>query len=379
MQIPFRDKHLFSLLELYDQSETRPLDFIVMSYFRQNKQLGSKDRAFISEMAYTLIRWRGLYQRLLGPKATWADCYKYLLEKKPESFLDDESLALFHRVSFPEELFSEIEDSWGRKEAVSICLALNEAAPTSIRVNSLKIDRASLLQQFQEKGLQVAPLESTSGIQFLKKINFFELEEFKKGYFEVQDEASQQVADMVQLLPKQTVLDFCAGSGGKTLAFAPKLAKTGQIYLHDIRQHALYEAKRRLKRAGIQNAQIIHASEEKKLKNLKKRMDVVVVDAPCSGTGTFRRNPDMKWKFSKTMLQRLIQEQREIFSQALEYLKPGGQILYITCSILKKENEDQVAFFLKEHALTEEKRFQSKPMKGKMDGFFASSMKYATL
>jgi len=375
MHIPFREKHLFQLLQLYDR-ETKPLDFIVMTYFREMKQLGSKDRAFINDTAYALIRWRGLYSHLLGSKASWESCYRLMQEKKPESFLEDTSIPLHIRVSFPIELFHEIVASWGEKEAVNICLALNYPAPTTVRANALVIDREKLFKRFQELGFQVTPSkQAPCGIQFLKKINFFELQEFRDGCFEVQDEASQMAAELVEKRLGSQVLDFCAGSGGKTLAFAPKFERTGQIHLHDIRQHALLEAKKRLRRAGIQNAQILHASEVKKLKNLKNRMDIVLVDAPCTGIGTLRRNPDMKWKYTPDMLERLVAEQRQIFSDACTYVKPGGQLLYMTCSILKRENEDQVAHFLQTLPITEEKRFQTVPKQGEMDGFFAVSFR----
>lgn len=375
MHVPFREKHLFQLLKLYDQ-ETKPLDFIVMTYFREMKQLGSKDRAYINDTAYNLIRWQGLYGYLLGSKASWESCLRLMQEKKPESFLEDTSIPLHVRVSFPESLFREICASHGEKAAVDICLALNYPAPTTVRANALKGTREALLKRFQEKDFQVVvSKQAPCGIQFLKKINFFELQEFRDGFFEVQDEASQMAAELVEKKLHAQVLDFCAGSGGKTLALAPKFEGTGQIHLHDIRQKALFEARKRLRRAGIQNAQILHASEVKKLKNLKGRMDIVLVDAPCTGTGTLRRNPDMKWKYTEEMVDRLQAEQRAIFADAFTYLKPGGQILYMTCSILKKENEDQAAHFLATLPLKEEKRFQSVPKQGEMDGFFAVSFR----
>jgi 16S rRNA (cytosine967-C5)-methyltransferase len=371
----FRNKHLLALLESYDESNT-PIDFHVSSYFRHYKSLGSKDRAYIAEEVYRLIRWKGLIDHFLGDDALWDERLTWLETHKPKDYISDESLPEHVRASFPKELFDLLVDSWGER-AFQIALTCNDPAPTFVRANLLKIERDALLDAFVSQGFEVSKgTESPSAIEFHKKMNFFILPEFKSGFFEVQDEASQLVADLISPLPQQQVLDFCAGSGGKTLAFAPKLKGTGQIFLHDVRHHALLEAKKRLKRAGIQNAQIVSADEIARLKKLKKRMDWVLVDAPCSGTGTLRRNPDMKWKFSKAMLDRLQSEQRVIFEQALSYLKPGGTIVYATCSIHKQENEEQVAHFLKTYSLEQiGSCFQSVPEIGKKDGFFAVQFK----
>ena len=218
---------------------------------------------------------------------------------------------------------------------------------------------------------EVSPCRQAQfGIVFHKKINFFGLPEFKEGLFEVQDEGSQLIADLVKAEPGQLVMDYCSGSGGKTLAFAPKMNNTGQIFLHDIRPRALEDCRKRLRRAGIQNAQVVLA-DDPKLKKLKKRMDWVLVDAPCTGTGTMRRNPDMKWNFTQEMLTRLTGQQRTIFERGLSYLKPGGRIVYATCSILNEENQEQADHFLKTYNLTMEgEPFQSLPAEKGMDGFF---------
>jgi len=202
--------------------------------------------------------------------------------------------------------------------------------------------------------------------------NFFATEEFKQGLFEIQDEGSQLIALLVGAQPKQQVFDYCAGAGGKTLAFAPNMHSQGQIYLHDIRAHALLQARKRLKRAGIQNAQIIN-DDSPKLPKLKKKMDWVLVDAPCSGSGTLRRNPDMKWKFDDAMITRLVGEQRKIFERALSFMSPEGRIVYATCSIFPEENQNQIDHFVKTYNLKiEGKPFISLPKLNGMDGFFAA-------
>lgn len=367
----FRKKHLISLLESYDE-ERAPIDFHVSSYFRHHPSLGSKDRAYIAETVYRLIRWKGLIDHFVGENSSWEEKAEWLHTHDPRNFEDDQRIAEHIRASFPLELYEAFKRSWGER-TFAIALDCNETAPTTIRVNTLKTTREKLVEQFKNQGLLVScGSDCPTAIIFHKKVNFFTLPEFKDGLFEVQDEASQLVAEMVAVKPQEKVLDFCSGSGGKTLAFAPKLAGSGQIFLHDVRPRAIMEAKKRLKRAGIQNAQTLLATDTNRLKALKKRMDWVLVDAPCSGTGTLRRNPDMKWKFSEELLSRLVSEQRVIFEQALSYVRPQGTIVYATCSILQEENENQMQHFLKTYPIEQVgEPFQSVPETGKKDGFFA--------
>lgn len=370
MQLPFREHHLLRLLEGYSQ-QTLPLDLFISYYFRDNPALGSKDRAYIADTTYSLIRWQLLIDHFCKPHPTWKERLEKFQQLEIEKQVKDENIPLHIRYSFPKELFDLIVESHGNKKALQICLASNHIAPTTVRANLLKTTRENLLQKWQNN-FEVSPCHySQDGIIFHKKTHFFSLPEFKEGLFEVQDEGSQLLAHLVQAKPGERVLDYCSGSGGKTLAFAPQMQNKGQIYLHDIRPQALVEAKKRLKRAGIQNAQLLHDDEEKKLKQLKKQMDWVLVDAPCTGTGTMRRNPDMKWKFTTEMLERLTGQQRTIFEKALSFLKPTGKIVYATCSILKQENDDQLEHFKKVYQLqVVGDVFRSIPEDGKMDGFF---------
>lgn len=371
----FREHHLFQLLESYEQQRL-PLDLHISNYFRNHPALGSKDRAYISEKAYFIIRWRGLIDYFLEVPLSWEKRLSLLPNFDWKIHQNNTDIPPHIRVSFPQELYQRLLEHYGPSQASELCIISNHPAPTTIRANLLKTSRDQLLQQWQDC-YEVKPcLLSPSGIIFLKKINFFTLPEYKQGLFEVQDEGSQLLADLVHCQPGQLVLDFCAGSGGKTLAFAPSMQNKGQIFLHDIRRHALQEAKKRLKRAGIQNAQII-LEDEKKLKQLKKKMDWVLVDAPCSGTGTLRRNPDMKWKFNQEMLQRLVGQQRMLFEKALSYLKPEGRIVYATCSLLPQENEIQLNHLRKTYQLEiEGSIFQSLPSNNGMDGFFGVVLKY---
>lgn len=375
MKKPFREYHLLELLESYDLQKL-PLDLHINNYFRKHKALGSKDRAFLAETAYFLTRWLGLIDYLIGPPLTWEKRISLIPHFDWKIHQANEDIPAPIRVSFPESLYTLLVDSYGAQRAAELCLISNTQALTTVRINPLKTTREEMLKLWQNlyeiEPCQLAPY----GITFIKRLNFFSLPEFKKGFFEVQDEGSQCLASLVQCQPGQLVMDFCAGSGGKTLAFAPLMKNTGQIFLHDVRAYALLDAKKRLRRAGIQNAQVIQAADPK-LKKLKKMMDWVLVDAPCSGTGTLRRNPDMKWKFSNEMLQRLMGQQRIIFEKALSFMKPEGRIIYGTCSLLPQENELQLEHFLKTyHLKIEGDPFQSFPSIGGMDGFFGVVLKF---
>lgn len=373
IKIPFREHHLFSLLDAYDK-QTLPLDLLMNQYFRQNSALGSKDRGFIAETVYALTRWKGLLDYLTFD-ASWQKRYDLFTKIDVNEYIDHMEIAPHTRVSFPKNLFDLLAKDYGENKASELCLISNTPAPTTVRVNALKTTRDALLEKWKDS-YEVSPTEKSAyGIVFHKKINFFQLPEFKEGLFEVQDEGSQLLADLIQPQPGDLVMDYCSGSGGKTLAFAPALQGKGQIYLHDIRTYALLEARKRLKRAGIQNSQLLYP-DSPNLSKLKKKMNWVLVDAPCTGTGTLRRNPDMKWKFDEETLIRLCGTQRVIFEKALSFMHPKGRIVYATCSMLKEENQVQLEHFIKTYQLClDQEPFQSWPSYGGMDGFFGVVLK----
>lgn len=231
----------------------------------------------------------------------------------------------------------------------------------------------------QEKGLIVKKTKYSSlGIQFTsdKKSNFTNLNLYKNGFFDIQDEGSQLVGLRVKAQPNQIILDYCAGSGGKTLTFAPFMKNSGQIFLHDKRENILLEAKKRLKRAGIQNYQICKNKEELLVK-IGKKCDWVVLDVPCSGTGTLRRNPENKYKFNMDYLSKLRETQEDILSEALLYVKPDtGKIVYITCSLLYEENLAQITKFCEKYNWIVENNeiFETLPKSNGMDGFFSATL-----
>ncbi len=372
MHYPFREFHIFRILDTFSQEEMRlPLDRFLSSYFRKNRAVGAQDRRVICQAIYDMIRWKGSLDYLATRPLTWQSRYDTYSNVEWKKQIEESSIPPHVRVSFPNELYSLLTQTLGEDKGNEFCHVCNDQAPTTIRINPLKTTREALLKQW-ESLYDIAPTpHSPLGIVFFKKINFFALPEFKKGLFEMQDEGSQLLADLMEVGPLDQVLDYCSGSGGKTLAFAPKMQGKGQIYLHDIRTNILQEAKKRLKRAGIQNSQILLHDDPKK-KRLRKKMDWVLVDAPCTGLGTLRRNPDMKWKFRLESVEELVYKQQDIFEKALKFLKEDGKIVYATCSVLPQENEEQVAFFKNKFSLNVLKTYQTFPKKGEMDGFFGA-------
>lgn len=328
----------------------------------------------MGDLLYKAIRWKGLIDYLLEADCGAEEWLDFARTLKPEEYAKDKKLPLHVRLSIPKEIFELLESQWGRSEAIRLCRVSNQNAPVTARVNTLKTTRPELLERLSHH-LEVQETRfSPTGFSFSKRLPIQTLPEFSEGLLEMQDEGSQLLAMLVSAKPGDHVLDYCAGSGGKTLAFAPQLNGKGQIYLHDIRKAALERAKRRLRRAGIQNAQQL--SEGKKLFG---KMDWVLTDVPCTGTGTYRRNPDLKWKFNKDSLNELITLQREIVTKALAYLRPGGTLVYATCSLLKEENEEQVAYFTSHLPLKlQGLPFRTHPLPGGMDGFFGAVLNKAS-
>lgn len=371
---PFQEYHLLKMLDGY-RANQGPLDWWIADYFRGNKALGSKDKAFVSDTAYALVRWKGLFEYLARRDADWEQLFETYRSTNISEKLLNETIPLNIRYSFPKWLFDKLVSCYGQERACELCLQSNERAPTTVRANAAKCSRDELLQKWSVE-YDVSPcLHAPNGITFNKKINLFGLTEFKEGLFEVQDEGSQLLADLLDVKPGHQVLDYCAGAGGKALAIAPAMQHKGQLFLFDIRTRALQEAKKRLRRAGVTNIQIV-TPDSPNLKKMKKKMDRVLVDAPCSGTGTLRRNPEMKWRSDEETIERLIGQQRIIFEKALSFLKNDGIIVYCTCSLLKEENQNQVDHFIKTYNLElVQPLFQSFPAPGGMDGFFGAVLK----
>ncbi|HSX38504.1 MAG TPA: RsmB/NOP family class I SAM-dependent RNA methyltransferase [Chlamydiales bacterium] len=372
MKTPFCEYHIASFFSDEVHSGL-PLDLALSNYFKNHKSLGARDRKIIGDAAFGMVRWKTLLDHLCRKSDILGRirCFNTL---DWSLILQNPSIPEPARLGVPAWLLERFNRDFGMKEAQNICRILNTQAPLTIRANLLKTNREHLLSLWASLG--AFPCKSASqGIFFSKRIPLFSFPEFKLGLFEVQDEGSQIVASQLAVKPGEAVLDFCSGSGGKALAIVPQMQGKGQIYLHDIRPRVLLEAGKRLKRAGVQNAQFLHPSH-KTLARLKNKCDWVLIDVPCSGTGTLRRNPDQKWKLNPAAIERLKEEQRAIAKEAVGYVKPGGRLVYATCSILQEENEDQVKIFLNDLPLNLERPpLFLAPLEGGMDGFFVAVFK----
>jgi len=253
------------------------------------------------------------------------------------------------RLNYPEWLDAKLRESFGDKFEVAM-RTLNEQAPTDLRVNTLKTTREELLAELRKEGFECEPgTFSPVGIRLAKRGPIFATPVFKLGHFEVQDEGSQMVAALVDAAPGHKVIDFCAGAGGKTLAMAAAMKNKGRVLAWDTSEKRLGQMKDRLKRAGVDNVQThaITSEHDAFIKRHKETADRVLVDAPCSGTGTWRRNPDLKWRFTPQDLEEVMEVQQAILQSAVRLVKPGGRLVYATCSILKDENERQIERLLK--------------------------------
>lgn len=254
--------------------------------------------------------------------------------------------------NFPEWLTPSLQRVFASR-ILSECEALAARAPVDIRVNTLKADRGKVMKALATHHPQATPL-SPVGVRFppprgdARQANVEAEAAHGKGWYEVQDEGSQLVAAMAATGAQQ-VLDICAGAGGKTLAIAAALHNGGQIYAYDADKTRLRPIFDRLRRAGVRNVQVLNPGDQAKLHSLGARFDAVLVDAPCTGTGTWRRRPDAKWRLKPTNVVDRCLEQRKVLASAATHVRPGGRLIYATCSLLPEENIDQVHAFVAEH------------------------------
>ncbi len=362
----FQKKHLFSLLQLWESTST-PLDLVVRRYFLKHKFLGARDRRVISEAVYYLVRFNLL---LTTFSSSWEGKWE-ALQRDPKKKASYSSLPVNLQVSFPLFLWKKIQEEYGKEKARELCEILNQKAHPIIRVNALKTTREALFKKWENTYPLWKGNFSPFSLFFEKNLPFTSWPEFKKGLFEIQDESSQRACFCISPKQGESVLDFCAGSGGKSLALAPFM-KSPHLLLYDVRKESLQQAKMRLKRAGVSSFALFFS--EKQLCPWKEKVDIVLVDAPCSGTGSLRRNPARKYTITESLFLSLIEKQRKIFEKALLYVKPGGKIFYMTCSILQEENEAQVSFFRAKFPLKEIRPSEKYlPQEKGGDGFFLAS------
>ncbi len=397
-----------------------PADSVVSDFFRQHRALGSRERHTLAETTYAVLRQRALLQHLaqsgkgemerrlaiLGWQGNEGFLRAALSEPEQQwlvqvQAVDRSALPDRLRHNLPEWLAERLQATLG-VEFWPFVESMNAGAPLDLRVNTFKARRDEVRAALKTAGIEAEPTPfSPWGLRIAGKPALNKLEVFTRGDVEVQDEGSQLLALLVDAKRGEMVVDFCAGAGGKTLALGAAMRNTGRLYAFDTSGHRLAALKPRLARSGLSNVypvQIAHERDDR-IKRLAGKIDRVLVDAPCSGLGTLRRNPDLKWRQTPAAIEELTVKQAAILASAARLLKPGGRLVYATCSLLADENEAIASAFdaaqagafrrlpaaellAKAHVercaeLVHEQALRLWPQRHQTDGFFAASWERA--
>lgn len=350
-----------------------PADGVLSRYFRENRALGHRDRGWIAEAVYAVLRRLRLTRRWAGERATprellvaslakgegWSvrqfEAALSVTEREWVAALKRQpapGLSLAERCDFPDWLVERLLPELGEDGLLALARAVNQPASLDLRVNPMKIEREAALAQLRAEGLAAeSGTLSPLAIRLKTKPALQEHPLFLSGAIEVQDEGSQLLAYLVAPKRGELVVDFCAGAGGKTLALGALMRSTGRLYAFDVSDKRLAKLKPRAARAGLSNVHPVVLDNENDIraKRLSGKADRVLVDAPCSGLGTLRRNPDLKWRQTPQSVAELAAKQAAILAAAARLVKPGGRLVYATCSLLEEENEAVVAAFLAGH------------------------------
>ena len=367
--------------------------------FKKNRKWGANDRRTIAEATYDMLRWWRRLHYYLGwdwqqPKSEkgywtlalmWMKWRGYkqpqwdvVQEINPKFFavdFIDENMSAADRYSMPDELyelgFQELAEKWSEYLEV-----LNEQAPVFLRTNLLKTTVKGLQKSLQKEEIETDIIPETETLKLKLRKNVFITESFKKGLFEVQDLGSQKIAHFVTPQPGERIVDACAGAGGKSLHLAALMKNKGKIISLDIHEWKLKELRKRARRNGVDIIECREINSQKVIKKLHQQADKVLLDVPCSGLGVIKRNPDTKWKMTKERLEELHKTQEQILNDYSLIVRPGGELVYATCSILPSENEQQVEKFLAEH--TDEWNLLDQeilaPRSGLNDGFYMAKL-----
>lgn len=352
-------------------NEEQYADKVIQQLLKRDKRWGARDRAFVAETTYDIVRWKRLYAEIAEVNepfdrdnlwrlfAVWATLkgiklpdWKYFENtptRKIKGRFDELSKIRKFRESIPDWIdevgAKELGDAvWTKEIAMQ-----NEQADVILRVNTLKTTKEKLQSiLFDENTIETEFVKGyPSALKLKERANVFVTDAFKNGLFEVQDASSQLVADFLDVKPGMKVVDTCAGAGGKTLHLAALMQNKGQVIAMDIYESKLKKLKIRAKRNGVHNFDMRVIDSTKPIKKLHSKADRVLIDAPCSGLGVLRRNPDAKWKLEPEFLDRIRVTQQEVLQQYSKMVKPGGKLVYATCSVLPSENQNQVEAFLK--------------------------------
>lgn len=357
----------------------RPADVSLRAFFREHPGLGRRDRARIAESVFDVLRQRRLYERLasiephggvetgappLAQPAAAAgvpmpgeeaslEALLAVSDARREGRLElPDALPFAERFSLPDWLAQALLAQLGPSDAQALAAALLEPAPLDLRANVLKADRAAVRRELDEEGIETRELpHAPQALRAHGKPSLERTRGFLAGRFEVQDVGSQLLAMLVAPKRGQTVIDLCAGAGGKTLALAAAMRSTGRIYACDVSAKRLQRMRQRLARSGADDVYpiVISGERDPRLQRLHGRADAVLVDAPCTGTGTLRRSPDLKWRTTPFELESFVAQQRALLDAAAALVRRGGYLVYSTCSLLAAENEEQRDAFESRH------------------------------
>ena len=357
-----------ALTAIFD--DRRQGDKVIVSLLKNNRKWGSRDRRFVSQILYDIIRWKRLYEAVSDSDisteqgkwkviAAWAVLHDIPLPEWTEfADLDVEAFhSNYNKIddpavlnSVPDWLYNLGKTYFGDEMWQRELQALNEEAPIVLRVNTLKINAKKLAGLLLREGVETKVVQDIQDALILKKRQkITHLRSYKQGLFEIQDASSQLVAPFTGVKEGMTVIDACAGAGGKTLHLAAMMRNTGSIYAYDIYDSKLTELQRRAKRNGVKNLKQIAVFTPEIINNNKEKADILLLDAPCSSLGTLKRKPDLKWKLNLDRIKQINVIQGDILDKYEQMLKPEGTLIYITCSILPQENKEIVNKFLDTH------------------------------
>ncbi len=382
-------------------NENKYADKQLHKTLKLDSRWGSRDRSFIAETVYDIVRWKRLYAEIAEVQvpfsrdnlfrifAVWATLKGIRLPDWPQFVgtptrrikgrFDELSKIRKFNASIPDWLdelgHAELGHLWNDE-----IIAQNDKAPVVLRANKLLTNRNELIKSLAQENIYAQPVkEVRDGVRLVERADTFKTETFKKGWFEVQDTSSQMVAELLDPKPGERVIDTCAGAGGKTLHIASLMQNKGQIIALDIYQKKLKELKRRARRAKAFNIETRPIDSTKVIKKLKQSADRVLIDAPCSGLGVLRRNPDAKWKLKPEFIEDIKKTQQQILQDYSTLVKKGGTLVYATCSILPSENRQQVDAFLHSEAGQHFKLISDKTIlthKTDQDGFYMAKLIY---
>jgi 16S rRNA (cytosine967-C5)-methyltransferase len=368
----------------------QPADFVVSAFFKAHRDLGSRERHSVAETAYAVLRQRLYFQNMaqsgIGPLErrlailAWQgnDAFlKAAITVDEQAWLakiqaiDTSTLPEKLRHNLPDWLAGPLQEQLG-DEFWPLVEAMAVQAPLDLRVNALKAKREDVQKVLTDAGFGVGPTpHSPWGLRVQGKPALHKLDVFTRGDVEVQDEGSQLLGLLVDAKRGEMVVDFCAGAGGKTLALGASMRNTGRLYAFDVSGHRLDALKPRMARSGLSNIHPAHIAHERddRVKRLTGKIDRVLVDAPCSGLGTLRRHPDLKWRQTPKAIKELQEKQTAILESAARLLKPGGRLVYATCSVLVGENEGIADAFTAAHAAD----FEALPAQAVLEAAHVSS------